>query len=261
MPLQIIGAGYSRTGTLSLCQALETLGFKTHHGMSVITDPKQDPSIWWSSLQQQQQQQYMNKTIVDWEKAYKNYDAAVDWPTCVFYKELMQHYPESRVILVVRSPESWYKSVQRTILPLVRLSRKFKDRMLPEHVKQVRALWLQSFIYKDEQQKVPMDVNEVYNFLFDPAAMRQMYMDHIEDVKRSVPAERLLVMTLGRDGWDPLCQFLGVPIPKDLPYPCSNSSDDFSDLFWSAMRHKKRTKKAATAYSIESRNNSSRLLK
>ncbi|KAI7883572.1 hypothetical protein K492DRAFT_235361 [Lichtheimia hyalospora FSU 10163] len=257
MPLQIIGAGYSRTGTLSLCQALETLGFKTHHGMSVITDSKQDPSVWSSSLQQQQQQ-YTDKTIVDWNQAYRNYDAAVDWPTCVFYKELMQYYPDSKVILVVRSPESWYKSVQRTILPLVRLSRKFKDRMLPDHVKQVRALWLQSFIYKNEQQKVPMDIQEVYRLLFDPVAMRQMYMDHIEDVKRTVPSERLLVMTLGHDGWDPLCQFLGVPVPKDLPYPCSNSSDDFSDIFWSAMRHKKRSKKAATANNNDSRN--SRLL-
>lgn len=165
----------------------------------------------------------------------------------------MQHYPESKVILVVRSPESWYKSVQRTILPLVRLSRKFKDSMLPDHVKQVRALWLQSFIYKNEQQKAPMDVNEVYHLLFDAAAMRKMYMDHIEDVKRSVPADRLLVMTLGLDEWDPLCKFLGVQVPKDIPYPSSNSSDDFSNIFWSAMRHKKRTKKAAATYKTESR--------
>ncbi|KAI9251867.1 P-loop containing nucleoside triphosphate hydrolase protein [Phascolomyces articulosus] len=218
MPLQVICAGYSRTGTLSLQQALAILGYRTHHGMSVLTDQDQNASIWLNA--------YKNPGSVEWEDAYGNYDAASDWPTCVFYKELMERYPESKVILSIRTAESWYKSIQKTILPLVQL--RHMGNVMPERVRQVRETWFGTFVRGHK-----LDLNDV-SILFDRKRMMQMYNEHIEEVKRTVPADRLLIMSLG-DGWEPLCSFLGKPIPKQS-YPVSNTGGDFSSIFWTAMK-------------------------
>ena len=210
------------------------ISYRTHHGMSVLTDQDQDASIWLNA--------YKNPGSVDWEDAYGNYDAASDWPTCVFYKELMERYPESKVVLSVRSAESWYKSIQKTILPLVQL--RHMGNVMPERVRQVRETWFGTFVRGHK-----MGLNDV-SILFDRKKMMQMYNEHIEEVKRTVPADRLLIMSLG-DGWEPLCSFLGKPIPKQS-YPVSNTGGDFSSIFWTAMKRgsklgrKKKNKTATT---------------
>ena len=57
-----------------------------------------------------------------------------------------------------------------------------------------------------------------------------MFREHIATVRAEIAAERLLVFDV-REGWAPLCAFLGVPIP-DMPYPKTNSSKEFKDEEW-----------------------------
>jgi hypothetical protein len=95
MTLKVIGAGFGRTGTSSLKQALEDLGFgPCHHMTEVIAHPQQVP-VWEAA---------MNGEPVEWEDVFHAYQSAVDWPSAAFYEPLMERYPDARVILTVRDP-------------------------------------------------------------------------------------------------------------------------------------------------------------
>lgn len=106
MSLKIIGAGLGRTGTTSLKAALERLGFgPCYHMMEVF--PRPEHLVLWLAAHRGEP--------VEWEDVFGDYQAAVDWPSCTFYRELMRRYPEAKVLLSVRDPEQWYKSVLNTI--------------------------------------------------------------------------------------------------------------------------------------------------
>ena len=53
----------------------------------------------------------------------------------------------------------------------------------------------------------------------------QSYRDHYEHVRSVVPKEKILEFKAG-DGYEPLCRFLGKPVPKDEQYPHINRPDN-----------------------------------
>jgi hypothetical protein len=111
MPLSVIGAGYGRTGTLSLKGALEQLGFvKCHHMLEVIHDPKQNQG--WTAAAFGQP--------ADWDSLFEGYQATVDWPGCHFYQELADYYPEAKVVLTVRDPLAWFESISNTTFRVIK---------------------------------------------------------------------------------------------------------------------------------------------
>ncbi|KAL0084759.1 P-loop containing nucleoside triphosphate hydrolase protein [Phycomyces blakesleeanus] len=211
MPLKIIGAGYGRTGTNSLRLALETLGYRTHHMSQLMGDSVQDPFVW--------QRAYDNPGSHpdEWESVYGKYDAAIDWPTVTVYEQLLKKYPDAKVILTVRSAESWYKSMCNTIFKF------FEDdtKQHPEHITNVitfqRSTMFDGYI-KGDLSKIKN--KEELCWIFD---------EHIKRVKALVPPENLLVLELG-EGWSRLCEFLGCPVPE-IPYPNTNSSGESFDLY------------------------------
>ncbi|KAL0084758.1 P-loop containing nucleoside triphosphate hydrolase protein [Phycomyces blakesleeanus] len=207
MPLKIIGAGFGRTGTNSLRLALETLGYRTHHMIKALSDITQDPLVWERAFNDPENHPD------EWESVYGNYDAAIDWPTVTHYKELMKKYPDAKIILTTRSAESWYKSMNNTIF--MKMHSNYVEE-LPEHPR----LFLKS------QQKIMLngylkdDLSKSHN----KEELCRMFEEHNEEVKRLVPPEKLLVLELG-EGWDRLCEFLGVSVPG-TPYPNTNSSGE-----------------------------------
>jgi len=148
----------------------------------------------------------------DWESIFEGYQSTVDWPSSAFYKEQMQAYPEARVILTLRSPDSWYRSVQETIYPLSYL-------MAPR--------WLCFFSKKTRNmRRLIFDViweGQFRGLFEDREAAIGIFTEHIETVKREVPPERLLVFDV-RDGWEPLCALLGIDSIPDEPFPHVNES-------------------------------------
>lgn len=215
MPLAVIGAGLPRTGTASLKQALEQLGLADCYHMRVLMENKADRRYWAHAMAGQP---------VDWDELFRGYQAAVDFPACVFYQELMEHYPMSKVILSLRDPEKWYESCLHTIHPLIEkrraesgASKKLKpdslDRFRPED------LWDRLFQGRFE----------------DKAHTLTLYNNHNEEVRRVVPRDRLLVYDPA-EGWDPLCRFLDLSAPADTPFPHVNKRDDFWQ--WVASRRK-----------------------
>ncbi|KAI8059208.1 hypothetical protein BC940DRAFT_314174 [Gongronella butleri] len=199
--LEIIGAGLGRTGTHSLYEALEKLGYTTMHMRTLGKDSSVDVSVWENAVG--------HPGATDWNKVYDGVNAAVDHPTCDFVIELSEFYPDAKVILTVRSAESWLKSVRKTIANV------FKNDLPPNHVGDVLRM-LKKTCY------VGLIGTDAFE---DDEKMCELFRKHNQRIIDSIPAERLLIMNLG-DGWEPLCKFLGKPIP-DEPYPVTNSADEF----------------------------------
>ena len=157
---------------------------------------------------------------VDWEEFLAGYEVTVDWPACSFYEELMEAFPEAPVILTVRDPAPWYESTRSTIYELRRLT----TGPLP-----VRAAFaLAGLFAPGVAGTVRLADRLVWEGTFDGrfedrAYAMEVFERHNEAVRRRVPPERLLVFDV-REGWGPLCDFLGVEAPDDKPFPRLNEA-------------------------------------
>ena len=200
MSLQVIGAGFGRTGTMSLKLALEQLGFgPCYHMMEVFAHPEHN-AVWEAAT--------LGKPT-DWPAFLAPYRAAVDWPVCNFWRELADVFPDAKFILTERDPEKWYNSISQTIIPAMTRKDEPDDPVRKAQAKMGKLV-----------------VNEtVFGNRFDKEHVIAVYKRHNEEVKATLPRARLLVCD-SPDGWGPLCEFLGVPQPA-TPFPKTNSTDEF----------------------------------
>lgn len=199
MELAVVGVGFGRTGTNSLKLALEQLlGGRCHHMHEVFERPEVIP-LWTAAA----------AGDPDWDAIFDGDVATVDWPGAAFWRELVDAYPDAVVLLSLReSPEAWWRSANRTIFEMRRM-----EGLPPE-----AAAWLGTVEQLIRTHGVDLD---------DEAASIAAYRRHIDDVRAAVPAERLVEWTTG-DGWGPLCDALGVPVP-DEPFPHVNTTAEFRD--------------------------------
>jgi len=197
MSIKVIGAGFGRTGTDSMREALTILGFgPCHHMFEVISDEEQKRL--WRALAQ--------GAAPDWNRLLAGYASCVDWPSAYYWRDLIEFYPQARVVLTYRSPESWWASFEKTILAGINKS------------------------VDQESLGVALIAKQVFGGQAnDRAEAIARYEANVKAVTASVPAERLLVHNLG-DGWGPLCAHLGVAAP-DQPYPSRNDASAFQTTF------------------------------
>jgi len=201
MAIKVIGAGFGRNGTLSLKQALETLGFgKCYHMAEVFQHPEHVP-VWRAAA---------HGKSVDWDAVFDGYQASVDWPSCSFWQEQMARYPDAKVVLSERDPERWYESVMNTIYPM---SAPYRDSEDPG--KKSLGLMIHDLVWQGTFGGRVADKDHAIG----------VYKAHNSKVKETVPADRLLVHEPS-SGWEPLCQFLECPVPQH-DYPRSNSTEEF----------------------------------
>jgi len=206
MPLEIIGPGFGRTGTNSLKIALEHLGFgPCHHMFEVRDNPGQLPA--WQAVARGE--------TVDWDRVFEGYRAQADWPGARVWRELCRHYPEAKVVLTVRDPDEWFDSVQATIVPFLAA----RGTHTSPHADAIAHMG---------QELIAVQVFQ--DRLSDREHATRVFREHVAEVQATVPADRLLTFDL-RQGWEPLCAFLGVPVP-DMPFPKTNSSKEFRDEEW-----------------------------
>ena len=194
--MKAIGVGFGRTGTSSLQAALEALlGGKCYHMKDVMmqTDHLQ---VWHEFA--------TGKTCsMDWGHLFKGYVATVDFPVCIYYKELMETFPEAKIILTVRDAENWWKSFNRlmSIVNKVRFLRFF----IPK-------------LQKISQFTDKIIIENVFNGKLEKDHCIKIFERHNETVRKLVPKERLLEYDI-KQGWAPLCEFLETVIPqKPFPY-------------------------------------------
>jgi hypothetical protein len=202
MTLRVVGAGLGRTGTLSLKVALEQwLGRPCYHMAEVFVHPEHVP-IWHAAAR---------GDMPDWTKLLRGYAAAVDWPAASFWSEMSEAFPEALVVLSVRDPESWWKSAHATIFPASREAHDEWRAMIDE-------LFARRFT----------------SALEDREACIAAFERHNERVREVVPPERL-VEWRPADGWLPLCEALGVPVP-DEPFPHVNTTESFLSIRGTAQK-------------------------
>lgn len=210
MALELIGAGFGRTGTLSLKHAIEALGLPCHHMLEVFANPGSETQWYDASLGKE----------IDWEALLGSYRAIVDWPGCRFWRELTALHPDAPVLLSLRDPERWYESAYETIYQAILKARGSDDPEVLERMKMAdKVVFGDTFQGRFEDRAFAIGVFEA----------------HVEEVKRSIPGDRLLVYEMG-DGWEPLCRVLGKPVP-DIDFPHVNSRDEFRDRLKRADDH------------------------
>lgn len=201
MTLRVVGAGLGRTGTSSLKVALaQLLGGPCHHMTEVFAHPEQIP-LWHAAAR---------GTMPDWHALFRGYAAAVDWPAAAFWPEISAAYPDAIVLLSTREPAAWWKSANDTIFQAI------PNSPLPAWRDMVLALMRSRFTDR----------------LDDEAACIAAYERWYADARARIPKHRLLEWT-AKDGWAPLCERLGVPIPAE-PFPRVNTTEEFQAMLKAA---------------------------
>ncbi len=190
--MKLIGAGMGRTGTKSLQTALQELGFDPCYHMTEALQHPAHMRMWHDAARGKP---------VDWEALLGGYEATVDFPGCSFYRELMVHYPDAKVLLSVRDPERWYESAYETIFQMTKIMPRWVRTVAPPmrqlHAMADAVIWNGTFEGQMENRERAI----------------QKFIEWNEQVQRDVPPEKLLVYSV-KEGWEPLCEFLGVPVPE-----------------------------------------------
>lgn len=199
--LEVIGAGFGRTGTLSLKHALDQLGFgPTYHMEELVRHPSHVAR--WRAL--------AATGTTDWTRLFAGYRSGVDFPVSCAWRELTDAYPEAKVVLTVRDPERWWASTAATIFPA--------RTMFPG--------WLRRLVPIADHY-LAMNDELVWDGIFDGRFADRTYAiegfeRHVREVQATIPADRLLTFDVA-EGWGPLCRFLEVPEPT-TPFPRVNDA-------------------------------------
>lgn len=202
--LEVIGAGYSRTGTLSLKRALEILGIgRCYHFTELL---KQQHATRWLGV--------LDGAPPNWDDLFADYSATVDWPAVTYYRELADYYPHAKVILTIRDPDHWHTSLTNALLPL----RQVLPSWIPWTSRIARltdlTIWKGTFKGRAEDREFAI----------------ACFHRHSHAVRAEIDERRLLVYDVN-EGWEPLCTFLGCPVP-DIPFPRTNSRRSLSAAVW-----------------------------
>lgn len=195
MDLQVVGAGYGRTGTSSMKAALERLGLGPCHHMFEVFGRPDDAPKWAAAIRGEG---------FDPDALLDGFRSTLDFPACLFWRELAEADPTAKVLLTVRPAEEWWRSFDATIGPQIHSpvgDRRFDDL-----------------------------TGAIDDVVFDDrAAAVAAYERHNAEVAAGVAPDRLLVYEVG-SGWEPLCDFLGLDVPNEA-FPHSNTTEEFQQNF------------------------------
>lgn len=199
MTLKVIGAGFGRTGTSSLKIALEKLLAAPCYHMSEVIGNPGHIDLWLDVANGEP----------DWEKIFDGYAATVDFPAASYTMELAKAYPDAKILLSKRDAKGWYDSTQETIF-----SRRMQDVTKGTKWRRMIEGTIDEHIGGDEN---------------DHDAVIKAFNNHNARVQETFGTDRLAVWEPG-DGWQPICDLLGVPVP-DEPFPHVNSREEFTGIF------------------------------
>ena len=198
--MEVIGAGFGRTGTLSLRTALETLGYAPCYHMLEVFQQPQHSEIWLQAL--------LGEPPA-WNQFLAGYRAGVDWPVCHFWRELAQQFPHAKLILTRRDSEAWYASISQTI---------FEGILHSGPAEGARGL---------QQRMARVLLAKVFDDRFDKDHVIAVYEAHNRAVAAALGPDRLLTYDVA-EGWEPLCHFLRCTVPAE-PFPRTNSTAEFRE--------------------------------
>lgn len=212
--MKLIGAGLPRTATTTQWLALKALGLPTYHMKDMMADMPKGVALW--------RRAFDGEAV--WDEVFDGFEATVDWPAAFHWRELAEHYPDAKVLLSVRDGDAWAKSMADTINQIYFGDSFMRAVCLARYrVDPVWASWMDLNI--DTLWKGPRGA--MANTFGERMALVEGMERWNEEVKATIPAERLLVWK-PQDGWEPLCDFLELPVP-DEPLPHAFDTDTFRD--------------------------------
>ena len=201
MALQVIGSGFGRTGTMSTKQALEQIGLgRCHHMLEVLENS--DQLLKWKAVAAGEP--------IDWHDVFAGYQSQVDWPGAAVWQHTIRAFPEAKVVHTERPEEDWWNSFSVTISKFFNVAPELD---MPPHFKDVfetMSEWFLKSTFEDHT---------------DRASAIVAYRRNNQMVREMVAPDRLLIFNVA-EGWEPLCKFLGCPIPE-TPFPRTHPRDEF----------------------------------
>jgi hypothetical protein len=192
--MKVICAGAPKTGTKSMAVALRRLGYKTYDFLEQVSNFNEE----WHAM-------FAQGKVPDFKAMFDDVDAVTDTPASFVYEEIAECFPEAKVVLTIRDEDAWLKSVR-------------------EHMS-FFSPWLKILIYLSNYKLarlLPLIRVAMFGTNNPNASFLHLkrYRSHNDRVRQVIPAERLLVFDV-KQGWKPLCDFLGHEVP-DEPFPRKN---------------------------------------
>lgn len=213
MSLQVIAVGPPRTGTTSIKAALLQLGFgRCMHMDELFNQPRLVD--YWVEL--------FDTGDTDFDALFADYRSSTDFPGCLAYHELLERYPDARFIVNYRDPESWYASMLSTVYAVVPKTNEAKQALLAKGIAEPR--------FRSIAKTLDLVNDYLLEGLFagaftDKEATLERYHRFFADLRDAIPADRRLDYDV-REGWEPLCAFLQLPVPEGA-FPVKNQRADF----------------------------------
>lgn len=214
VPMKVLALGLGRTGTASLRSALEIIGNgPCYHMMCASAENPPDCLMWQDAFAAKYDGvgEFGRK---EWDQLLGHCAAVCDWPAVAFAKELIEAYPEAKVLVTTRDVDSWHASVMKTV----------NWRANDPELKAVARFDWGAGLYQPMLKKF-WDV--FFGGDFEKNG-KEKYRTYYEEIRAMVPEGQLLEYRMG-DGWKPLCDFLEVPIPEGTKFPRTNDTDGFVD--------------------------------
>ena len=223
VPMEVLNLGVSRTGTLSMTEAFRTLGYAQPYHFTSVFANCQDADMWANALKAKYYGKGKPFGRKEFDQLLGHTSAVSDAPCMVMWEELIDAYPEAKVVLTQRDEEKWLRSCQGllegTLNPVSRYGLRYLDPFWMGRILTVGLLWTEGWF----------DVHGNMSMETTMANARQRYRAHYAAIKSTVPRDRLLEYKLGT-GWEPLCKFLEKPVP-DVPFPHVNEANVLDAAF------------------------------
>lgn len=219
-PTQVLSLGLPRTGTASMAAALRILGYHdVWHGVDALGNSSE-----WAILDRAADATFPTLPSyagpppfarADWDELWGPCEAITDIGS-IFSAQLVDAYPEAKVVLVERDVETWYASVDEGVFSSLWGT-------VPDFFVGVVEPLVGSVAGPASRKHLlgffaARDVGELR------AKAREGYRAHYRRMREMVPKERLLDFKL-EEGWGPLCEFLGREVPEGVPFPHVNDAD------------------------------------
>lgn len=217
VPMRVLCLGPSRTGTASLTQALKRLGYvHCYHGYDPLLQNASDMKFWLEAKNERCGKKTGRRfTREDFDQLLGHCQAVTDFPCLTFAEELIEAYPEAKIVYTTRDRDTWHKSVSGTLEYYI------------NHPAIPRVTMVGKIFNTDLQY-----VSEYLEYFFTGyyggdfrKHGKRVFDEHYELVHRLAPKDNILDWSV-KEGWGPLCEFLGDPVPE-VEFPYVNDTEEF----------------------------------
>ncbi|KAL2211377.1 hypothetical protein CC79DRAFT_1266253 [Sarocladium strictum] len=229
--MQVLALGLPRTGSMSVARALTLLGYKdVYHTINAIDNPhdwtvfNRAADAFFPSLPTHNPS--ITFTRADWDELWAPCEATTEVAS-LFAPQLIEAYPEAKVVLVTREWDTWIKSVEEGIFT-----------SFWSWPAEISIVWLEPLLGSvagTATRKMILGFFEASNVDEARRNARGVWERHRTRIREMVPPEQLLEYKLG-EGWEPLCEFLGKPVPEGVEFPRVNDAEMLRGLMMGKVK-------------------------